>query len=401
MDEKIRALPVRIIPFDLGRSLKDEDVYDISCYIEESNHVKKKISPRQESILKDVVEICNINGMDYLSLYIYRNGIAICVIDDTAVFFQNEQDYFSISYGENRKKAHHDFFNWEHNCSESIWNIIQHLRGIVMANSAAGDRVRKSGTVAFENRGLSYIMTLSFFITDKDVIGTAGFKGYPKWLQNNVYALLDPSLVFLEDSSKFLSTHETGFDVKEVLRDIEIEDIPKDYERHRHLDTYMSWAAVLIIGEVQLQSDWYYIYCLEKDLDRYDFTRKQDVIALQELGYEIELIENRLYDFDDSSMPSRILDIQRGLVDTSGLQDNIQHLSSRIKFILDRERLHTELKQKKLGQSSELLLFIIAFIEIAPTVAEFGERFFHNAGVIANFLIVILGFLLMIRKDRL
>lgn len=70
--------------------------------------------------------------------------------------------------------------------------------------------------------------------------------------------------------------------------------------------------------------------------------------------YEIDLLDNRLLDFDDSSMPARILDIQEGLVATSGLAENIQHLQRKMQYILDRERLDSELRQKHLSQSSEI-----------------------------------------------
>ena len=196
------------------------------------------------------------------------------------------------------------------------------------------------------------------------------------------------------------------------MENIEIEGELKDYERHRHINTYMSWAAVVVIGqiqptdieeytalEVQLQSDWFYVYCLEKGLEKSEKISKKDIVGYQRQSYELDLLENRLYDFDDSSMPTRILDIQRGLVDTSGLSDNIQHLKRKTDYILEREKLNTELKQKKLGQSSEILLFIIAFIEIAPTVAEYGNKLYPNAGVFANIIIVILGLILLIRKE--
>ena len=109
---------------------------------------------------------------------------------------------------------------------------------------------------------------------------------------------------------------------------------------------------------------------------------------------------NRLYDFDDSSLPARILEVQKGLVETSGLATNIEHAQKRIRFILEKEKLSNELKQRKLAQSTEILLFIVAFVQIAPTVAEYGEYLFPNAGIIANVLIVLLGMLLLLLKDQ-
>src|SRR5699024_5512767 len=118
--------------------------------------------------------------------------------------------------------------------------------------------------------------------------------------------------------------------------------------------------------EVQLQSDWFYVYCTEKGLDTFVSSKKQQMVELQQKFYELDLLCNRLYDFDDSSVPVRVTDIQKGLVETSGLATNIQHEQKRIRFILEKERLSNELKQRKLAQSTEILLFIVAFVQIAP-----------------------------------
>ena len=126
---------------------------------------------------------------------------------------------------------------------------------------------------------------------------------------------------------------------------------------------------------------------------------KKDIITIQRKHYEIDLLDNRLLDFDDSSMPARILDIQKGLVETSGLSENIRHLQRKMQYILERERLDSELRQKHLGQSSEILLFIIAFIEIAPTVVEYGNLLYPNVGFILSMLIIIVGIVLLVRKN--
>ena len=246
----------------------------------------------------------------------------------------------------------------------------------------------------------------------KEIINSTSFKNYPDWLKSNIYALLDPAVLYLEDSSKFESATEVDFDLSKILSELEINEDLTDYERHRHINTFMSWAAVTIFGqlqdidreeytalEVQLQSDWFYVYCLDKSLDDFSNPTKKDVVDIQRQHYEIDLLDNRLFDFDDSSMPTRILDIQKGLVETSGLAGNIQHLQRKMQYILEREHLDSELRQKHLGQSTEILLFIIAFIEIAPTVIEYGNNIYPNAGIVASFFIILLGIILLIRKN--
>ena len=405
----ISAYPVRIIPFDLGRSLSADDLSLIEKQLL-PKYRRLEITPRQSSILKGVSLFFMIR--DNISAYLYSNGICVIVVEENKISFQNNFERFSIPYGENRKKAHSAFFKWEHDSSPVIWDVIAELRGIVRAHAPKKTTLRKSASEEFENKGLSYIMTLSMFDVSKEIINSTSFKNYPDWLKSNIYALLDPAVLYLEDSSKFESATEVDFDLSKILSELEINEDLTDYERHRHINTFMSWAAVTIFGllqdidreeytalEVQLQSDWFYVYCLDKSLDDFSNPTKKDVVDIQRQHYEIDLLDNRLFDFDDSSMPTRILDIQKGLVETSGLAGNIQHLQRKMQYILEREHLDSELRQKHLGQSTEILLFIIAFIEIAPTVIEYGNSFYPNAGVAASFFIIILGIILLIRKN--
>lgn len=405
----ISAYPVRIIPFDLGRSLSADDLSLIEKQLL-PKYRRLEITPRQSSILKGVSLFFMIR--DNISAYLYSNGICVIVVEENKISFQNNFERFSIPYGENRKKAHSAFFKWEHDSSPVIWDVIAELRGIVRAHAPKKTTLRKSASEEFENKGLSYIMTLSMFDVSKEIINSTSFKNYPDWLKSNIYALLDPAVLYLEDSSKFESATEVDFDLSKILSELEINEDLTDYERHRHINTFMSWAAVTIFGllqdidreeytalEVQLQSDWFYVYCLDKSLDDFSNPTKKDVVDIQRQHYEIDLLDNRLFDFDDSSMPTRILDIQKGLVETSGLAGNIQHLQRKMQYILEREHLDSELRQKHLGQSTEILLFIIAFIEIAPTVIEYGNSFYPNAGVAASFFIILLGIILLIRKN--
>lgn len=405
----ICAYPVRIIPFDLGRSLSADDLALIEKQLL-PKYRRFEITPRQSSILKGVSLFFKIR--DNISAYLYSNGICVIVVAENKISFQNNFERFSILYGENRKKAHSAFFKWEHDSSPAIWDAMVELRKIVREHTCKKTILRKSASEQFENKGLSYVMTLSMFNVSKRIIDSSNFKNYPDWLKSNIYALLNPAVLYLEDSSKFESAAEVNFDICKILSELEIDNDLTDYERHQHISTFMSWSAVTIFGqlqdtdkeeytalEVQLQSDWFYVYCLDKNLDDLRNPTKKDVADIQRQHYEIDLLDNRLFDFDDSSMPTRILDIQKGLVETSGLAGNIQHLQRKIQFILEREHLDSELRQKHIGQSTEILLFIIAFIEIAPTVIEYGNSVYPKAGVVASFFIILLGIILLIRKS--
>lgn len=406
----ILARPIRVLPFDLGRSLSAKD----QCAIQElvvQKYQTKSITPRQKSIIKG----CCVAVEVYtgLSAYVYNNGICVVTIEDTPVSFGEDYETFSIAYGDNRKKAHSQLFKWCHSASHQIDELIKELRYIVISNNKKNQTLRISSSESFENKGMSYVMTLSLFDLSKELLPTHGYKNYPRWLKTNICAMLDPALLYLEDSSKFESANDVEFDIKRILSELEVEEELRDYEKHRHVDTYMSWAAVLVIGdlqhtdieeytalEVQLQCDWYYVYCMEKSLEGINPKSKTKIIDYQKCSYELDVLENRLYDFDDSSMPARILEVQKGLVKSSSLQDNINHLQRKLQYLLEREKIDFDMRQKKVGQSTEVLLFVVAFVEVAPTIAEWGSKYHPLLGPILNALIVALGVILFTRKER-
>lgn len=412
MEQKhsILARPIRILPFDLGRPLGAKDMQVIH-ELTDQKYRSKSISPRQQSIIKDCFMALDIDTG--LSAYIYNNGICVITIEDTPVSFAEDYQTFSIAYGDNRKKAHSQLFKWCHPASQQIDELIRSLRGIVISNNKKNQTLRISASEDFENKGMSYVMTLSLFNLSKELLPAHGYKNYPRWLKTNICAMLDPALLYLEDSSKFESANEVEFDIKRILSELEVEEELRDYEKHRHVDTYMSWAAVLVIGdlqhtdieeytalEVQLQCDWYYVYCMEKSLEGINPKSKTKIIDYQKCSYELDVLENRLYDFDDSSMPARILEVQKGLVKSSSLQDNINHLQRKLQYLLEREKIDFDMRQKKVGQSTEVLLFVVAFVEVAPTIAEWGSKYHPLLGPILNALIVALGIILFMRKER-
>lgn len=412
MEQKhsILASPIRILPFDLGRPLSAKDMQVIR-ELTDQKYRSKSISPRQQSIIKDCFMALDIDTG--LSAYIYHNGICVITIEDTPVSFAEDHQTFSIAYGDNRKKAHSQLFKWCHPASQQIDELIKSLRGIVISNNKKNQTLRISASEDFENKGMSYVMTLSLFNLSKELLPAHGYKNYPRWLKTNICAMLDPALLYLEDSSKFESANEVEFDIKRILSELEVEEELRDYEKHRHVDTYMSWAAVLVIGdlqhtdieeytalEVQLQCDWYYVYCMEKSLEGINPKSKTKIIDYQKCSYELDVLENRLYDFDDSSMPARILEVQKGLVKSSSLQDNINHLQRKLQYLLEREKIDFDMRQKKVGQSTEVLLFVVAFVEVAPTIAEWGSKYHPLLGPILNALIVALGVILFTRKER-
>ena len=240
----IRAEPIRIIPFDLGRELKTDDLVKIDAQIHEHYH-EMEITKRQRSILKNVARYFQV--APNCTCCLYRNGIAVIVVQDKKMDFADDVKSFAIRYCENRKQAHSGFFLWSHPMSPLIWDAVMCLRQIVRENSGKNDTLRRSADEKFENKGLSYVMTLSLF----DLGIPAADFGMPKWLMQNISALLDPSILYLEDSSSFHSSDEVGFDLCKILEETETSELPTDYEKRRHISVYMSWASVVVLGQIQ------------------------------------------------------------------------------------------------------------------------------------------------------
>lgn len=407
---KIIAYPIRVIPFDMGRELTTNDIDEMKQVVMTRETKNKIISHRQKAIFRSQVFAVSLHPQ--VDLYAYKTGIGVVVIYDQCISYSKDVEYFSIPYGTKRKEAHKQIMQWSHKYSKIIREAINTCRQIVKTNTKSLKKLRISADETFQNGGLSYVMTLSMFKIDAANFGMS-YEQYPNWLKKNIFALLNPAALYLEDSNSFSSQLDHKVDVKAVLNSIEPESNLVDYERHRHIATYMSWAAVIVVGsiteydmeeyvalEVQLQSDWYYIYCLDKMTSISEQITQRRIIDLQRLEYEVGILEDRIFEFDDPSIPSRVMDIQDGLVASSGLLEQIKVLQKKLKFIIEREKLEDNIRQNKLAQSSELLLFVIAFIEVAPTVMEYGNRFAPYVGVAVNVMIGLLGIILMIWKNR-
>lgn len=97
----ISAYPVRIIPFDLGRSLSADDLSLIEKQLLPKFR-RLEITPRQRSILKGVSLLLKIR--DNISAYIYSNGICVIVVEEKkSVFRTTLNDFQSLMVKIERK----------------------------------------------------------------------------------------------------------------------------------------------------------------------------------------------------------------------------------------------------------------------------------------------------------
>jgi hypothetical protein len=199
-------------------------------------------------------------------------------------------------------------------------------------------------------------MTLSLFETLEPKNQLFEVAKYPNWLKNNISVLLEPSIIYMEDSMKFCQIDEVeNCELNHIINSLNDEATFVDFEKRRHVSAFMSWAAVVVIGElgdvdieeyiameVELQHKWFYVYCLEKNLpvDIADLKKsKIDIVKLRGLSYEVELFEELIKFFDDSSLPERIKLIQEGLVKTSGLYEILEKVGEKFSFGIERGQI--------------------------------------------------------------
>ncbi|MDR1849227.1 MAG: hypothetical protein LBQ75_04245 [Zoogloeaceae bacterium] len=411
---QLKAMPVRIIPFDLGCPISTQKTSKLGEFINDKNNGVRplELSGRFNSILSDLcVSFSTISEQDRICYFVFTNGICVCTFQDECQTILDDKAFFAIEYCANRKKSHKEIFDWQHIKSEHIHSTIEGLRKIVHSGEKS---LRTSGLNSFENRGMSYVMTLSLFSSPHEQI--FDWAHIPQWLKNNITCLLDPEILFLEDSAYFAhSAGENRQTQRKIIESLELTE-HRDYDVRRHLSTFISWSAVLVVGnigeydieeytalEIELQKNWYYIYCIEKMLQSKNGEKswKIDAVKLRKLKYELENYEDRLHQFEDSSLPSRILQIQEGLLETSGILTNLNRVQRKIDCLIETAAFENQIKQKKFSQTSEILLFIIAYIQIAPIVHEALSESLGSLGTTLGLLAVaIVGAVLLILKDK-
>jgi len=406
--DRLEARPVRVIPFDLGCQVTQQKTAEISSYLK-NNHQPIELSGRVSSIL---IELCAAFSIkpNVVDCYVFLNGICVCVVFDEQIDICENKEYFSIDYCANRKAAHESIFEWRHSSSQAIRQTIEALRNIVHNNKS---NIRSSGLDTFENKGMSYVMTLSMFQCEEDQIYDWDY--LPDWLQNNITCLLDPEILFLEDSKYFVHSSGNNRKSQERIIDSLQPEEQTDYEIRKHISTFISWSSVLVFGklsqcdadeyialEIELQKNWYYLYCIEKTLKSgAETSQKVEIAELRELKCRLELFCDRLHQFEDTSVPTRLLRIQDGLLETSGILINLQRVQRKLDCLIETVLYENQIKQNKFNQSSEILLFVIAYIQIVPIVHKFfREHIGETCSILSLLSVAIIGAIVLILKDK-
>lgn len=272
-------------------------------------------------------------------------------------------------------------------------------------------KTRMTSNETWEHNGLSYVMTVSA-VQINDTL-RFGFQDLSNIEQRNLLIMLEPGIVHQEDSLLIDSlNNEIVFDPYS-LEDFN-EQKPVNWMRSGDMGLYISWAAVVIYTkelddnsaryieymEADLQAMWMYVYCM------YYVTthRKKKETKASDLKKELfsfKRMYNEFMESDDTSVAEYFRNIRNELIRTSGIEEEKEKYLEYLNFCIDDTISLNEEKSRKYSVFSEILLFIIAYAQIAPLLYEFLMGDYVIVGVwqiIVIIAIAVIGTILIIRK---
>lgn len=372
----ITVEPYRFLPFDVGCELSDKLLNELKRTLSQNYRVLE-LSERQKAVLPSdfIYAILNEN----VELYLFNTGIGVFIIKESSTQYKGEM-LFSAKYLRDRKNAHNELLNWRHPISPLIKTTILQLREYVKTKVK---KLRKSASEEWEYKEISYVMSIAFFHLPAIGKEKIAYDNLPPYLQKGIPGILNPSYFRLNDSLTL--SQNAALDDATILALLDdIEETPVDYELRKHIMCFMSWASVLIVGnninqtdkeewallEVKLQHYWYYIYCSNYDITENEYTIEQ--ILTKKM--EAEKIKDDIKFLNDSSMPERFEPIVEGLAHTSSIMKLIDRYIRQLNYTESMITAQQEQKKRYWIQTAEIILFAVAFLQVAPTLYDFFKN---------------------------
>ena len=414
MEDRVTAMPVRIVPFDLGVSLTEEMKDRIREWAQEKGRLRDiNDNKREKAIIKKCSIKCGFpNGT---SLYVFDFGIAVMVFADESMDLSTKD--FAIDYCIDRKNDHATAGDLKHSAMTDAYDAIQEFRRIVHGLKGKKEEIRRSGNTDHEKGedSLMYVMSISFFrYLFEGAEDVSSWNEMPEWVKRNVSVLMDPAILYLEDSKLLCGNSEKKEEwKKEVFDKICIDRAYLDYERRPNLYTFMSWSAVVVLGsidesvkeeytalEVNLQANWFYVHCMDRHLPdsvKEAVRRKIRVDRIKEMFNESEVLVDLLTHVPDTSVPSRFRDIQKGLTKTSEFVSENERYQRKLRYLQDGMKTES---QRKAVISSGILLVLIAFFQMIPVLSGIISGAYETM-VFPLLLLAVVVVIVLIRYDRI
>lgn len=396
--------PYRNIPFDIGASLNEKDICSIKCSFAEKGLTEEQIPQMMQSFSMYIRFVFKVN--ENIRLYIYSYGIGVFTLRDDDYSISSEK--YAVDYCGSRKATHHSILKGNHKYSALLYSVMNWLRKSVALNHK---KTRMTSNETWEHNGPSYVMTVSA-VQINDTL-RFGFQDLSNIEQRNLLIMLEPGIVHQEDSLLMDSlNNEIVFDPYS-LEDFN-EQKPVNWMRSSDMGLYISWAAVVIYTkelddnsakyieymEADLQAMWMYVYCM------YYVTthRKKKETKASDLKKELfsfKRMYNEFMESDDTSVAEYFRNIRNELIRTSEIEEEKEKYLEYLNFCIDDTISLNEEKSRKYSVFSEILLFIIAYAQIAPLLYELLMGDYVIVGVwqiIVIIAIAVIGTILIIRK---
>jgi hypothetical protein len=404
-DNKI--VPHRYIPFDLGMEINKECTESMSDYFRGNHYIVEDIPGLLQSLSSDVIFKVKIN--EEIRLYIFSYGIGVFMVKDTA-YPLNEK--YAVGYCQYRKDSHKELLEFKREgISPIIEKNIDNLRKLVGGRKNAA---RPSANKNWEYGGLSYVMTVSYII--KKNKGRNDYEKFTEIDKKNLQIMLQPSLAHKEDTMAMSEIGENTVEFDPYNFQVENVTEPKNWINSEDCAIYISWAAVVIYMhdyiekymeimeylEVDLQAMWLYTYCQYLNLKRKCTSEKLTSARLKKDKYNFQRKYNEFISDNDSSIPVYIYEIRTELINTSGIEKEKDNFMAYIDYCIDESESKEREQQRKYAVGNEILLFIIAFIQIAPMLYNvlIGEYKDLEVGpIVVMCFIVVAAIFLIVRKD--
>ena len=190
---------------------------------------------------------------------------------------------------------------------------------------------------------------------------------------------------------------------------------PTNWMKSSDAGLYISWAAVLVYVnriddeslkyleymEVDLQAMWMYVYCMYYVIAHLE-QKKMKMSVLKKELFSFKKMYNEFISTNDSSTAEYFNNIRRELINTSGLDKEKDKYIEYLDFCIEETSSLNDEKSRKYSIISEILLFVIAYVQIAPLFYHLLMGDYVNLGVwqiIVIAAIAVIGTILIIRKE--
>lgn len=313
----------RIIPFDIGQSLTNDD---ITCLLQ---RLPLALTDCTVGLHTDHLHL-EVALMDGTRFALYPDGVAVADISEQLQPLSVDSSGV-VNFLKQRRHAHLSILGGVHAVCERIELFRKTVWDLLGCDST---QLRLSATAGWDFKGLSYVMSMHFVTMEQELLSSDTGKRF-------LLGICEPGIAGLPDSPSLALTAKTITDAEERFRK-RISD--PDLESRLHVQmlslegccvSYASWSNVVVATSVtrlefeeryrvlenDVQHAWFVFYMLKQEAvrqlreDQCDWSLR----ALQHYRRLVRLLWNQLQAVNPSE-DTQYHQIRQGLVATSKLE---------------------------------------------------------------------------------